>query len=112
MESNCKGERGGGGQKMHAYTLLQKKRNFSGPIFSGDPGSLTLTPGHVLQCSSIYTLPKKKCIFPCCVSFEGECTFLLSIELYLRSLKKLAAIQTIVSLLRDISILKFINYPS
>ncbi len=29
------------------YTLLQKKRNFSGPIFPGDPGSLTLTPGHV-----------------------------------------------------------------
>ena len=29
------------------YTLLQKKRNFSEPIFPGDPGSLTLTPGHV-----------------------------------------------------------------
>ncbi len=29
------------------YTVLQKKRNFSEPIFPGDPGSLTLTPGHV-----------------------------------------------------------------
>ncbi len=29
------------------YTLLQKKRNFSETIFPGDPGSLTLTPGHV-----------------------------------------------------------------
>ncbi len=29
------------------YTLLQKKRNFSEPIFPGDPGSLTLAPGHV-----------------------------------------------------------------
>ena len=29
------------------YTLLQKKRNFSEPIFTGDPWSLTLTPGHV-----------------------------------------------------------------
>ncbi len=26
------------------YTLLQKKRNFSEPIFPGNPGSLTLTP--------------------------------------------------------------------
>ncbi len=46
------------------YTLLQKKRNFSEPIFPVDPWSLTLTPGHVLQSSSIYTLPKKKCNFP------------------------------------------------
>ena len=29
------------------YTLLQKKRNFSRPIFPGDPGSLTLNPDHV-----------------------------------------------------------------
>ncbi len=29
------------------YTLLQKKCNFSEPIFPGDPGSLTVTPGHV-----------------------------------------------------------------
>ena len=28
------------------YTLFFK-RNFSEPIFPGDPGSLTLTPGHV-----------------------------------------------------------------
>ncbi len=60
------------------YTLLQKKHNFSESIFPADPGSLTLTPGHVhfvntLQSSSIYTLPKKKRNFPCCVSFEEEC---------------------------------------
>ncbi len=30
---------------LDQYTLLQKKRNFSEPIFAGDPGSLTLTPG-------------------------------------------------------------------
>ena len=29
------------------YTLLQKKHNISGPIFPGDPGWLTQTPGHV-----------------------------------------------------------------
>ncbi len=29
------------------YTHPQKKRSFSEPIFPGDPGSLTLTPGHV-----------------------------------------------------------------
>ncbi len=28
------------------YILLQKKCNFSEPIFPGDHGSLTLTPGH------------------------------------------------------------------
>ncbi len=47
------------------YTLLQKKRNFTEPIFPGDVGSL--------QSSSIYTHPKKKRNFPCCVSFEDEC---------------------------------------
>ncbi len=30
------------------YTLLQKKRNFSEPIFPGDPGSADLIPGYVL----------------------------------------------------------------
>ncbi len=42
-----------------AYTLLQKKRNFSEPIFPGDPGSLTLTPGHVL--STLF--PKRNATF-------------------------------------------------
>ena len=50
------------------YTLLQKKCKFSGPIFPGDPGSLTL------QSLSIYNLSKNKRNFPCCFSFEGECT--------------------------------------
>ena len=36
--------------------ILQRKRSFSEPIFPGDPGSLTLTQGHV-QSLSIYTLP-------------------------------------------------------
>ncbi len=35
------------GYSSRVYTLLQKKRNFSGPIFPGDPGTLTLPPGHV-----------------------------------------------------------------
>ncbi len=35
------------GKTLTDYTLLQKKRNFSEPIFPGDPGLLTLTPGHV-----------------------------------------------------------------
>ena len=70
------------------YTLLQLlvsilQRNFSEPIFAGDPESLTLTPVHVpralakwntLQSSSIYTLSKKKRNFPYCVYFEEECT--------------------------------------
>ncbi len=30
---------------------------------------------NTLQSSSIYTLPKKKRNFPCCVSFEEECRF-------------------------------------
>ncbi len=33
--------------ELNEYTLLQKKRNFSGPIFPGDPWSMTLTPGHL-----------------------------------------------------------------
>ena len=32
-----------------------------------------LAKWNALQRSSIYTLPKKKHNFPCCVSFEGEC---------------------------------------
>ncbi len=32
-----------------------------------------LAKWNTLQSSSIYTLPKKKRNFPCCVSFEGEC---------------------------------------
>ncbi len=53
------------------------------PIFPSDPGSLTLTLG--LRSSSIYTLPKKKRNFPCCVSFEEECTlndYCMGIQLY------------------------------
>ncbi len=52
-----------------SYCTLFFKRNatFLDPFFPGDPGSLTL------QISSIYTLPKKKRNFPCCISFEGEC---------------------------------------
>ena len=37
------------------YTLLQKKRNFSEPIFPSDPGSLTLTPGHVHFVNRFFT---------------------------------------------------------
>ena len=32
---------------IQKYTLLQKKRNFSEPIFPRDPGSLIMTLGHV-----------------------------------------------------------------
>ncbi len=32
-----------------------------------------LAKWNTLQSSSIYTLPKKKRNFPCCVSFQGEC---------------------------------------
>ncbi len=67
--------------KSGAITLFFKRNaTFQDPFFTGDPGSLTLTPGHVhfvkwntLQSSSIYTLPKNKRNFPCCISFEGEC---------------------------------------
>ena len=45
-----------------------------------DPRSCTfclmvraLAKWNILQSWSIYTLPKKKRNFPCCVSFEGEC---------------------------------------
>ncbi len=59
---------GSDGWKSVIYTLLQKKHNFSEPIFPGDPGSLTLTPGHVhfvkwKPASLNYTLRKKKCNF-------------------------------------------------
>ena len=45
------------GREYLQYTLLQKKRNFSEPIFPGDPGSLILTPGHVTKsiCKMKYT---------------------------------------------------------
>ncbi len=39
---------------VQIYTLVQKKRNFSEPIFPGDPRSLTLAPSHV-HCN-IYTI--------------------------------------------------------
>ena len=39
----------------------------------------TLAKWNALKSSSIYTLPKKKRKFPCCVSFEGECIFTCNI---------------------------------
>ncbi len=48
----------------YKYTLLQKKRNFSEPIFPDDPGSLTLTPGHVYTTINLSTLfPKRNAPF-------------------------------------------------
>ena len=86
-------------RKYFDYTLRKKKCNF--PAFLSAEFSLfhrssnfwvlqenseqfwnrffcTLLPRalakwNTLQSSSIYTLPKKKCNFPCCVSFEEEC---------------------------------------
>ncbi len=44
------------------YTVLQKKRNFSEPIFLGDPGSLTLTPGHAhFVTGFLHIVTKKIC---------------------------------------------------
>ncbi len=67
------------------YTLLQKKRNFSEPIFPGDSGSLTVTLGRVhfaycyqehwqneIQVTKFIYLHSSQ-NFTCCVSFEEEC---------------------------------------
>ncbi len=44
------------------YILLQKKRNFSEPIYPDDPGSGSVTQGH-----------RDKWVQKTCVSFEEEC---------------------------------------
>ncbi len=46
-----------------------------------------LAKWNTLQSSSIYTLLKKKCNFPCCVSFEEEC-IVYSIHVWLVYMKK------------------------
>ena len=65
-----------------SYTLLQKKHNFSEPISPGDPdpGSCTFC-----QSSSIYTLPKKKRNFPCCVFLKKSVLLLCQKPLTERS---------------------------